>query len=91
MLFAEQAVRLDQHDDQQHDVGGDVLEALRQVEAGQRLDDADDQAADDRAGDRAEAAQHRGREGLQADEAHVGMDEGDRRQKHAGDRGYRGG
>ena len=72
---------------QDDDVGRDVLEALGQVEAGQRLDDADDEAADDRARQAAEAADDRRRNRLQADEAHVGVDEGDRREQQPGDRG----
>jgi hypothetical protein len=72
-----------------HHIGRDVLETFGQVEARERLDDADDQTADDGARQAAEAADHRRRKGLEPDEAHVGVHEGDGRQQHAGDRGDR--
>ena len=87
---AEHALRPDREHQQQHDVGGDVLEAVRQVGAGEQLDEADGDAADQRARDRAEAAEHGGREGLEPDEAEVDVDQRHRRQQHAGDGGHAG-
>ncbi|KAI1691943.1 hypothetical protein DdX_21546 [Ditylenchus destructor] len=74
-LLAEQAVRLDHEHQQHHDVRRGVLEAVGQVEARERLDDADHQPADDRARQAAEAAHHRRRKGLEPDEAHVRVHE----------------
>ena len=46
--FGEQALRPQDQHRQQHDVRGDFLEAGGQVVAGELLDDADDDAADQR-------------------------------------------
>src|SRR6516164_5254746 len=82
---AEQAFGPEQQDEQQHDIGRDVLPAFGQIEAGHALDHADQDATNDRAGYRAEAAKDRGRERLQAEyQADIGMDEGDRCEQHAG-------
>src|SRR5437899_1343001 len=78
-----------QHE-QQHDVRSDVLESLREIDAGEQLDEPDGHAADQRARDRSEAAQHRSRERLEADEAEVDVDQRHGRQQHTGDRGDRG-
>src|SRR6185503_13084987 len=73
----------DGQDGQQHDVGGDVLEPVREVGARAELDQSDGEAADQRARDRAEATEHGGGEGLEADEAQIDVDQRDRRQQHA--------
>src|SRR5207247_2377687 len=75
-----------QHE-QQHDVRSDVLESLREIDAGEQLDEPDGHAADQRARDRSEAAQHCSRERLEADEAEVDVDQRHGRQQHTGDRG----
>src|SRR5262245_19126615 len=65
---AEHALRADGEDQQQHDVRRDILEALGQVRPGQELDEPDCDAAGEGAGDRAEAAEHRGGDRLEPDE-----------------------
>jgi hypothetical protein len=50
---AEHALGPDHEHDQQHNIGGNVLEALRQVGAGKQLVDPDGEAARKRPGDRA--------------------------------------
>src|SRR5208282_6495017 len=65
---AEEALR--QEDQHQHDddVGRDVLQVGADVAAGERLDEADEEAAHHRTRDAGEAAEHGGGEGL--DEEH---------------------
>src|ERR1041384_8490759 len=65
---AEHALRRDGEHHQQHHVGRHVLEALRQVGAGEQLDEPDDEPAGERAGNGAEAAPDGRREGPGADE-----------------------
>src|SRR5690349_24604576 len=71
---AEHALGPDREHHQQHHVGGDVLEAVRQVGAREQLDHADRDPADQRPGDRAESAQHGGGERLEPEEAEVDVD-----------------
>src|ERR1700687_2155315 len=80
----------DQHDHQDRE-GGDVLVFDREIGRPERLDEPDEQAADHRAGQRADAAEHRRRERLHAgDEADVEIDHAVIEQVHdAGDGGER--
>ena len=61
------------------------------VAAGQRLDDAEDEPADDRAGQARQPAEHGGREALEKNaEADVRIEQRQRRHQHGrggGDRG----
>src|SRR5690348_16993546 len=63
---AEQALRQEDQRDRKHREGGDVLVVEREVGRPHRLDQADEDAADHRAGQRADAAEHGGGEGLDA-------------------------
>src|ERR1039457_73888 len=88
--LAEQAGGFYHQHGQHHHIGGNVLETLGEIHPGERLDHADDEAADDRPGKAAEPADHRRRKRLQPDEAHIDVHEGDRRQQHAGKRRHGG-
>ena len=88
---AEQAGR---HEDQRHGEdreGGDVLVVDREVGRPQRLDQADEQAAEHGARQRADAAEHGGGEGLDAGHEAVGEvhDAVVEHVEHAGDGGER--
>src|SRR5438093_4084355 len=62
---AEHALGPHGQDEQQHDGRSAGLESLREIDAGEQLDEPDGHAADQRARDRSEAAQHRSRERLE--------------------------
>src|SRR4051794_35227172 len=61
----------DEHDGEDRE-GGDVLVLDREIGRPERLDQADDQAAEHRAGEGADAAEHRGRERLDPGNEAVG-------------------
>ena len=81
--MAHEAARTDQqHDDQEHE-GNDVLVDRGDDQNGEGLDHADEKAAEDRAGDVAEAADDTGCPALQAD--HVGHGQADGEQRDGQD------
>src|SRR3984893_7842726 len=61
---AEQTLRQEDQCDHQHGKSRDVLVVDGKVSRPERLDQADQQAADHRAGQRTDAAEHRGGEGF---------------------------
>src|SRR2546430_4420479 len=82
--FAQEPLRTEDQDEDQHGEGEDVLvlgaerppRQERQVGGGERLEQAEDEASGHRAGDVADAAQHGRGEGLEAgSEARVGVDQ----------------
>ena len=81
----------DQHDGQDRE-GGDILVVDREIGRPQRLDQADQQAAEHRARQRADAAEHGRGEGLDAGHEAVGevTDAVVDQEHHAGDGGERG-
>src|SRR5579883_1526443 len=88
---AEQSVR--EEDEHQHDddVRGDVLEIRADIAAGERLDEADHESAQDGAREAREPAED-GR-GKRLDEQHepdIRIEERDRRHQHGGGAGHRG-
>ena len=77
---------------QDHDEGGGVLVDRRDVARGQRLDQAEEEAADERPDRVAHAAEHRGGEALERQrDADVVAGVGDRRDEDPGERADRGG
>src|SRR5579871_4516044 len=87
---AEQAVRQEHEHDHDDDVGRDVLQAGADVAAAQGLDQPDQEAAQHRARDAREPAQHR--RGERFDEQHeadVGIEQGDGRHQDRGRAGDR--
>src|SRR6185436_4300404 len=72
---AEHPLRPHGQHEQQHHVGGHVLEPVWEVDDGEELDEPDGDAAHQRARDRAKSAQHRGGERLQPDEAEIDVDQ----------------
>src|SRR4030095_16882959 len=79
--FAEHAVRANHERENHEDVGRKVLGAAADVgidvPGGDVLDNADDEAADDRAGDRVEPAEDHDRKHLEADQRQVHVDAGE--------------
>src|SRR5437879_6688477 len=74
--FAEDSLRPEDQEGDQHQEGKAVLIGHRHVSRAERLDDAERKAADDGAGDVAEAADDGGGEGLQRDRrAHLDRDD----------------
>src|ERR1051326_4179435 len=72
---AENSGRQEDQHDHQHREGGDVLVLDREIGRPEGLDQPDEQPAAHRAGQRADAAEHRRREGFHAgDEADVEVD-----------------
>src|SRR3984885_6687005 len=69
---AEQALRQEDERNRQHGKSGDVLVVDRKVSRPEDLDQADQQAADHRARQRTDAAEHRGGEGFHARHEAVG-------------------
>src|SRR5262249_53350743 len=63
---AEDALRHEDHGDGENGEGGDILVVDGEIRRPHGLDEPDQQAADDRARQRADAAQHRRGEGLHA-------------------------
>src|SRR5205807_2067011 len=73
--LAEEAGRAEQQDEHHHHEGDGVAVAGELAAADEGFDHADEQAADDRAGDVADAAQHRGGERFDAGhDAHERVD-----------------
>ena len=93
MDLGQDAVRAEDQDQEQQQVGHDLRVAGRDVARGERLDQADDQPAEQRARQRAEAADHRRGEGLDAEQADRRVDgalggeqDARHRRHHAGQR-----
>ena len=60
--FSQQAARAKQQHQDEHQENADLAEGFTEIKPAQALHHADDQAAEQRAGIRAHAAQHDGRE-----------------------------
>src|SRR5712691_2959149 len=80
-----QAARAREQDADKDEERHGVADARRQVEGRQVLDHAEEHAAEDGAGHRAEAAEHGCREAVDGDEPHLGGEERHGRDEHAGD------
>src|SRR5271163_4246766 len=69
---------------QQHDIGGDILESGRQIKSGELFGNSDSHAPNQGAWDAAKPAEYRGRKHLDAEEAHIDIDQRHRRKQDRG-------
>src|SRR3984893_5933653 len=84
LLAAEQAVRLERKNEQQRRKRDDVFHRACNIHPAEVFDDAEEKTAGDRAWNAAEAAEDGADESLDADRAHVGGDNDERRQEYPG-------